>query len=954
VATRKSAARARRRAAPLSDYNAKRDFARTREPEGVVEAPARGRVRRLQFVIQKHAASHLHYDLRLELDGVMKSWAVPKGPSLDPTQRRLAVQVEDHPMDYNKFEGTNPAGEYGGGTVMLWDRGTYEPDGGDIDTLRRGYERGDLKIVLHGERLRGSFALVRMASKGEGKPQWLVIKHRDSDAEPGWDINDHDTSVATGRTMDEIREGKSKVWHSNRESGKGNRESADRKRGTGNRTAATHSSSPIPVPRSRSAVPRSRSAFPAITPMMASIGTEIPSGDKWTFEPKYDGVRVLAFASGSGVRLVTRNGKDKSHQFPEVTAGVRALAARRKRPFVLDGEIVAFEGDAPARFQALQGRMHLQGDTDIAGEARATPSALVAFDLLVDGDTVLLDEPWTVRRKRLERFVGTNPPNGVRLGDTGPGDGDRMLARARRDDWEGIIAKRVDSTYQPGARSRDWLKLKVEFRQEFVVGGYTEPRNTREHLGAILLGYFDGENLVYVGHTGGGFNRESLAAMAKRLKRLERKSSPFSTPIRTNEKAHWVRPEVVVEVKFNEWTADNRLRQPIFLGVRDDKDAREVTREAVSVQRGAERNGSAATRRRVGAAASTKTAPQRAPKRTPRSKGSAGPSRSRSAMSPADASIESELETAEREGRDAHVSLGRGVTLALTHPGKVWFPGRAGGFTKGDVLRHYVRVAPFILPVMADRPLVLKRFPEGINGEAFYQQKAPANPPRGVRVETIEDADGDRVDRLVGGTLATLLYQVQLGTISVDPWHSRVRTLGFADYSVIDLDPGPRAKFERVVEVATWVKEELDRLGLRAAIKTSGSTGLHIFLPLPPKTTNEAGLLIAQLVATRVANAHPKEATVERSVSERPKSTVYVDYLQNVLGKSVAAAYAVRARPGATVSTPLDWAELTPKLDPRDFTIETVGERFARLGDIWAAALAERNTAAALKGLTKR
>ena len=436
--------------------------------------------------------------------------------------------------------------------------------------------------------------------------------------------------------------------------------------------------------------------------------------------------------------------------------------------------------------------------------------------------------------------------------------------------------------------------------------------------------------------------------MAKRLKRLERKSSPFSTPVRTNEKPHWVRPEVVVEVKFNEWTADDRLRQPIFLGVRDDKEPRDVAREGTSVQRGGNR--AAATRRRAGAAASVKS-PSSTRKKTATRRDA---KRTSSAGSGTDARLEAELEAAEQEGRDAHLTLARGVTLSLSSLEKVWFPGRAGGYTKGDVLRHYVRVAPFILPVMADRPLVLKRFPDGINGEAFYQQKAPANPPAGVRVETIEDADGDRVDRLVGGSLATLLYQVQLGTISVDPWHARVKSLGFADYSVIDLDPGPRAKFERVVEVATWVKEELDRLGLTAALKTSGSSGLHIFLPLPPRTSNEAALLIAQLVATRVANAHPREATVERTVSARPKATVYVDYLQNVLGKSVAAAYAVRARPGATVSTPLEWNELTSRLDPRDFTIETVGERFARVGDLWSQALANRNTVAALKALTKR
>jgi bifunctional non-homologous end joining protein LigD len=577
VATRKPTARRARGNATLREYRAKRDFTRTKEPAGAArrEVPRAG-VRRQQFVIQKHAASHLHYDLRLELDGVMKSWAVPKGPSLDPTQRRLAVQVEDHPIEYNTFEGTIPPGEYGGGTVMLWDRGTYEPDDGSVDSLRRGYEKGDLKVTFHGERLRGSFALVRMANRGEGKPQWLLIKHRDADVVAGWDINEHDTSVATGRTMDEIREGRSKVWRSNRSTGgkreaggAGRRETGDGRRANG----AVKPVSRLPSPVSR------------IVPMMASIGTGIPTGAGWTFEPKYDGVRVLAFASGASVRLITRNGKDKSHQFPEVTAGIRSLALRRKRPFVLDGEIVAFAGDTPARFQALQSRMHLQGATDIAGQVASTPSALIAFDLLVDGDSVLVDEPWSVRRKRLERFVGARPPKGVRLGDSAPGNGEKLLAKARRDDWEGIIAKRVDSTYQPGARSRDWLKLKVEFRQEFVVGGYTDPRNTRAHLGAILLGYFDGDDLVYVGHTGGGFTRESLAAMAKRLKRLERKSSPFSTPIRTNEKAHWVRPEVVVEVKFNEWTADGRLRQPIFLGVRDDKDPRDVTREATSVQR---------------------------------------------------------------------------------------------------------------------------------------------------------------------------------------------------------------------------------------------------------------------------------------------------------------------------------------------------------------------------------
>ena len=946
TATRSKGTRKPRRPA-LAEYRAKRDFSRTSEPEGATDSGGAPRPRSgkhaLQFVIQKHAASHLHYDLRLEVDGVMKSWAVPKGPSLDPSQKRLAVEVEDHPIEYNSFEGTIPEGEYGGGTVMIWDRGTYEPEGDGIDALRRGLEKGEIKFTLHGERLRGTFALVRMRrGRGERKSQWLLIKQRDRFADGDWDINTYDTSVATGRTMDEIARGK--------------RASAKRRAGDDPPRAPGARARRAPV--AAGAAPTARriaSLAKRLSPMLATIGTEVPTGEGWAFEPKYDGVRVLAFASGRGVKLITRNGKDKSRQFPEVTEGVRALAARHKRPFVLDGEIVAFVGGAPARFQALQPRMHLKNEREIAEQAARTPAVLVAFDLLVDGDDVLLDEPWTTRRRRLELLIGTHPPAGVRLGELLEGSGQELLDWARRNDWEGIIAKRTDSVYQPGVRSRDWLKLKVEYRQEFVVGGYTEPRNSREYIGALLVGYFEGDQLVYVGHVGGGFTREALADMARRLKPLEQKTSPFSTPIRTNEPAHWVRPEVVVEVKFNEWTADGHLRQPIFVGVRDDKDAREVTREPTSVQRSGNRVSQSATRAGAGVAARAKATTARKPGASSRSRAGARPGATSARRAPrgADALVE-ELETAEAEGRDAHVSLPGGVRLTLSNLDKVWFPGRAGGYTKGDVLRYYARVAKLILPVMADRPLVLKRYPDGIDGESFFQQKAPANPPAGVRVETIEDAAGHRVKRLVGGSLATLLYQVQLGTISVHPWHARVGSLEYADYSVIDLDPGPDATFRRVVEVATFVKEELDRLELRGAAKTSGASGIHIFLPLPPRTTHEASLLIAQIVATRVASAHPREATVERTVAERPKSAVYVDYLQNVLGKAVAAAYAVRARPGATVSTPLEWSELTPTLDPADFTIETAPARFARTGDLWMSALKARNTAAALRALTKR
>jgi bifunctional non-homologous end joining protein LigD len=565
----------RTRSAPLSEYRSKRDFSRTAEPAGE-GASVRPTGSTLQYVIQKHAASHLHFDLRLELDGVMKSWAVPKGPSLDPTVKRLAMEVEDHPIEYNAFEGTIPKGEYGGGTVMLWDRGTYRAeeaaDGDDQSAIRRGYAGGDLKFTLDGGRLRGSWVLVRMRGRQgrSSKPQWLLIKHRDEEARDDVDIvAEVTTSVATGRTMDEIAAGKQRRTRAAKAS------SVTKRPPRTTRQARVPSGQGAPAPVRR---------LPRLEPMYASIGTEIPDGDGWTFEPKYDGIRVLAFVTKDAVRLITRNGNDKTKQFPEIADALRALGRKARRELVLDGEIIAVIEGEVARFQALQDRMHVKAATAIEDFARRQPAAIVLFDVLVDGADILLKEPWSARRKHLEQLLRRRTNDRVRLSESIPSDGEEMLARVRRDGWEGVIAKRTDSPYQPGVRSRAWLKLKVEHRQEFVVGGWTEPRNTREHIGALLLGYFDGNRFKYVGHTGGGFTRSGLKEMHSRLSRLERKTPPFEHPPRTNERAHWTRPEVVVEVKFNEWTADGKLRQPIFLGVRDDKPAHEVTREAESVQ----------------------------------------------------------------------------------------------------------------------------------------------------------------------------------------------------------------------------------------------------------------------------------------------------------------------------------------------------------------------------------
>ena len=919
--------------AQLTEYRRKRDFARTREPSGE-ESASKKSEGRLRFVIQKHAASHLHFDLRLELDGVMKSWAVPKGPSLDPSVKRLAMQVEDHPIDYNTFEGTIPKGEYGGGTVMLWDRGTYSSDVAtspeEEDAIREGLKRGDLKITFHGERLRGSFALIRMKFARDGassRPQWLLIKHRDELASDHDVVANNTISVDTGRTMEEIASGKSKVWRSNREPKK--------------RTVALAFATP---PARKGAVKSSSAKLPfrSLEPMYASVGSEVPE-EGWTFEPKYDGIRVLAYATPTDLKLITRNGKNKAPQFPEIVAALKKLASQSRRSLVLDGEIVALIDGEPARFQELQSRMHVKESHMIERHSSSTPAAIVLFDILMDGDEVMIKEPWSERRARLVKRVGKRVSKQLRITESVQSDGKKMLEKARRQGWEGVIAKRVDSRYEPGNRSRNWLKLKIEFRQEFVVGGYTEPRNSREHIGALLLGYFDRGRFIYVGHTGGGFTRQGLEEMYRRLKPLERKTSPFEETPKTNEKAHWIKPEVVVEVKFSEWTADRRLRQPIFLGVRDDKDPKEVGLEATSVQRKSARDRTIAKRQALHLVASrakttTKAQPRKAAPRT----ASAGRTREKTDKG----SLLEQLTAIEQKCGDGPLAFADGKTLKVSNLDKIFFPKER--YTKGDVMRYYTRITDFILPVIQDRPLVLKRFPNGIDGESFYQQKPSETTPPEVRVELIETDGGEKQRRIIGGDLLTLLYTIQLGAISVDPWHSRVQSLEYADYTIIDLDPGPRANFARVIQVARWAKEVIDGFGLNAAIKTSGSRGLHIYLPLPPRTPNDAATIVAQMIATKVSGAHPKEATIERSVKARGAATVYVDYLQNIQGKTVAAACSVRAKPGAMVSTPLEWSELTDDLDLRAFHLGNAAERFEKVGDLWGEAMKKKNSLRAL------
>jgi bifunctional non-homologous end joining protein LigD len=664
---------------------------------------------------------------------------------------------------------------------------------------------------------------------------------------------------------------------------------------------------------------RVRSRDSAIAPMLATAASSKPAGSGWTFEPKFDGVRVLAFSDGSTTALVSRNGIDKSAQFPEIVEEIDRLVGRRGS-IVLDGEIVALDDGKPARFQKLQSRMHALRGIDAL--RHSTPAALIAFDCLLSSDETLVAEPWTARRKRLEKLLSGFRSEYLRLGDTSA-DSEAVFREAAANGWEGVIAKRVDAAYRPGVRSRDWIKLKLERRQEFVVGGYTDPRGSRMHIGALLVGYFGSDRLIYAGHVGGGFSRASLADMRRRLWPLRSSECPFSPAPRTNQKAHWVEPRVVVEVRFNEWTSDGRLRQPIFLGVRDDKDPEEIVREPSHVVE--------ASMTRPVAKSASSSRKKRA--------SSDGSTRAKSRASSDIETVVRQLDEIQAGRGEGTLQLPDGNSLDVTSLGKVFFPDI--GVTKGDLMRYYTRVSPALLPAIADHPLVLKRYPNGIRGQTFYQQKAPDKLPAAVRAEPAAD-DGEL--RFIGGSLATLLYIVQIGAISIDPWHSRVGTLEYPDYTIVDLDPGAGTKFQKVIDAALLVRDELSELGLNGIAKTSGASGMHVVIPLPPRTDEDTARLLAELVATNVATKAPKIATVVRSVKSRPKGTVYADYLQNIRGKSVAGVYSVRAQPGATVSTPLDWEEVAPGLDPRDYTMDVVVERLATIGDLWARAMKRSNS----------
>lgn len=912
----------------LDRYAEKRKFTRTPEPAPKIVS-RRGP---LLFVVQKHAARQLHYDFRLELDGVLKSWAVPKGPSLDPADKRLAVEVEDHPFDYGSFEGVIPAKEYGAGNVIVWDCGVYSPDEGRKysfsdrreaeERLRKELADGKLSFFLRGEKLKGSFTLVRTRQS----KQWLLIKHKDRLAQAN-DVLARARSVLSGFSLDDI--------------------SPDQ--------LPERLDAAILAPTGPSeGVPRS------MQPMLADIGDPARTDAQWLYEPKLDGYRVIAFVEGDKVRLQSRNGIDYTAQFPEITT---ELAAQAIDKMVLDGEIVAFDATGVPSFNALQNRAKLKTEKEIAAARADVPVAYVCFDILHFAGLNLRGSRYLDRRRYLSQCL--LPSHHLQLVHVSD-HAEKLYAAAMDRGFEGIVAKRKDSSYQPGKRSSAWRKIKAVQSAEFVVGGYTQGKGARESLGALLLGYWDkSKKLRYVGHVGSGLDQETFDELRTRLAKLKRKTPPFAEKPELHRPTTWVEPKLVAEVNFSSFTPDGNLRAPVFLRLRDDVEPRAVVRGPE--QLGTEQMGktSGAGKLKGGA-------------RGVRSHAAA---ESTSSKTPAN-DIESVLQQLDTKSNRLDLDVG-GAKVRLTNLDREYWPGdkRTKPVTKRDLLRYLAGVSRYMLPHLQDRPLTMIRMPEGINGERFFQKHWSQERPDYVDSITVFSAHKDeRHDYLLANNLPTLLWLGQVGTLEFHVWHSRAAPgadaatdgmeystsietleasiLNYPDYLVFDIDPyiysGKEAKGEEPElnkkgfatgrRVAFWLRELLKEMTLDAVVKTSGKTGLHVFVPIERTVNFDEARKICEMVGRHLMREHPKEITMEWSVEKRT-GKIFIDYNMNVRGKTLNVAYSPRGVPGSPVSMPLTWEELEAA-EPTDFTIANALKRLSKTGDRWDDALSAKHSLA--------
>ncbi len=846
----------------LEDYRKKRDFSRTPEPAGETRSAGGS-----SYCIQKHAASRLHYDFRLELDGVLLSWAVPKGPSFDPRDKRLAMRVEDHPVEYGSFEGVIPEGEYGAGAVVLWDRGTWTP----VVEPGLALKKGELKFQLHGEKLAGKWALVRI--KGDDPKAWLLVKDKDEHARTAAEldiVSARPESVLSGRGLAEVAAERDRLWHSKVVGAGGKAEPGGPAEGDGGarlRLAELAGAVRGPLPRTQ--------------PLALAMVVEAPpAGDDWLHEIKHDGYRIVARMEEGEVRLVSRNGKDWTKEFPQVARAVGRLPAGTA---LLDGEVAAVLPNGATSFQALQRRTSDQ----------AAPLVYFAFDLLhLDGWD--LREVSLEERKEVLRCLLESAPAALRFSDHVRGQGAEFFQKAREAGLEGVVSKRAGAPYREG-RGGDWRKAKCRLSQEVVIGGFTLSSDGRASIGALLVGLFEGEQLVYAGKVGSGFNDRLLGDLQHRLEARRRKTCPFAeVPAELRRGVHWVEPDLVAQVEFTEWTDEGRMRQPVFLGLRDDREARHVVRERPGTVEGGGVDTVAAGR-------------------------------------PWEALRRHATRTYAASGEEVVDLLG----VRLTHPDRVYYPDL--GFTKLDLALYYVTIADAVLPHLDGRPLTLVRCPDGVGGETFYQKHPGFWTPPQVRRFVVP---GKSEEHLFVDSVPGLVALAQAGILEIHPWNSRVARLEEPDQVIFDLDPDESLPFSRVAAAARRVRALLSERGLESFVKTTGGKGLHVCVPLEPERGWEELEEFTRAVALRLARDEPGTFTTNLLKSHR-KGKVYVDYLRNVRGANAVGAFSTRARGGAPVSVPVDWDELDRLSGPTDFTVAEVplrvlGWASGRAVDPWA------------------
>jgi len=880
----------------LATYKKKRIFSKTPEPVGG-GGGGKSDAGQLHFVVQKHAASRLHYDFRLEMGGVLKSWAVPKGPSTDPSVKRLAMMVEDHPFDYRNFEGIIPKGQYGGGTVIIWDKGVYEAAEGTSTDKRKEEKnllkqlgKGKIVFTLHGEKLKGDYALVK--SSYQGNNSWLLMKLKDKYAKPS-DITQKDKSVVSHKTIKQVEKTSGNIY-------------------------ASKTIQPVDPEKKVKTVKRKASEkhfvkkakFPSsLRPMLATLVDKPFDKEGWMYEVKWDGYRCLAFLKNGKVELRSRNDKSFNEKFYPVFKTLKGLEIVA----ILDGEIVVTNEKGISNFGDLQ---NWRSEAD--GELK-----FYVFDLLWLNDRSLMELPLQSRREKLLEIMPANPV--VQISQTFESTGTEFFKVAKKMGLEGIMAKKQDSEYIPGSRSKDWLKIKIGKRQEVVIGGFTKNDASSKAFSSLLVGVFKNGKLHYSGKIGTGFSGKLQREMMQKFKPLVTKNSPFADEPDINQPsrfrpnpphatATWLKPLLVCEVSYSELTAGGVMRHPSFEGMRIDKKAKDVTEEIPEPSRTILKKDSILHKKKI-------IMPSETPGRT-------------TFLNPTD-------ETQERNIN--------GHKLKFANLSKIFWPKE--GITKRDMLNYYYQVASFILPYMKDRPQSLFRHPNGIAGASFYQKDVTGKVPDWVKTFPYH-SEGDARDKnfMVCTEEASLLYIASLGCIEMNPWSSRIQSPDNPDWCIIDLDPDNN-KFEQVIEVAQVTRQILESAGLTGYCKTSGSTGLHIYIPLAAKYNYDDSKEFARLIVTMVNHELPQFTSIARPTKER-KGKIYLDFLQNRPQATLATAYSLRPKPGATVSMPLHWEEVKKGLKIENFTISNSISRLKEQGDIFKPVLGKGiNIQKALKTL---